>query len=956
MKYLLFTDPHCTLRGEFSKPLADGTTTYLRRAERSLLWVAEQILEHRPTVVACLGDLTETTGYVESAALQALVRAFASIESSCREVAAKLWVIVGNHDAYSVQHEIHNVEFLRLLPGVRVISRPEIAGPGVFVVPWIPEPATVEIPPETEMVLAHIDVKGGLLFKNRRADHGVDPSLFDVHVFNGHHHNPSEVSPRFHNIGALLSRNFSDVDSGSRGITLVERDCGRVWWSFVKNPHDIPFVDVFVNEENVARWVEAIRLQQTGFEQSYLRVKYDASTPSITQVARQLGDGALARRLEPYRPLRELSPKLEPQESKESSGELAFSQYARQTGASNLAIMLAKSILKACEQETPSTHTESVTVERLETHNYQVLRRFELDFEPGLYFIQGINEHDAYDANGVGKTTVYDAIYWALVGKSMRGGLKEEVISWGESWCRVEVSLKIGDKHYRVIRSIDDPEYGSDVSLINDTDASDMSARRATDTNKKILELLGRSPEVLKHAVFLTSGLSSRFTALSFPARVKLIEEVTNLEIYSRAQALAKRRYNRVSESVSLKTSAISKLLVLVEAAEARLRSIESSEDDRPERSVVDLEELQRANESETAELAEQIRLLQQDVDRLREKQTQQEHEVAELSSRRLRARSQLSSLDATKRASESQLRDAQDLIDRGRCPTCTQEISEDCDLHTRVRELKSSLEQNRLKREQVERASEILDTADVELQRERAASREQMTSMNCTVSGYWSKHKQLVSAQASIVRELMSLKAKESAKQSRLEEAQRNLHKLTQDLQESRLSLRPEQEQLEAYRWVVDALGTEGVRADLLRSHILPYLNSKVMYYSSRFGIPCSLDYRVTRGVLEEKIDVVFEGPRTYRSSSRGERRMIDLAVQWALADLAMGSSAIRFFVADEIVDPVDETTLSVVVELLRERGRDATVLLMSHRRFVDAVAKDTITLVKRDGFVHHP
>jgi DNA repair exonuclease SbcCD ATPase subunit len=66
--------------------------------------------------------------------------------------------------------------------------------------------------------------------------------------------------------------------------------------------------------------------------------------------------------------------------------------------------------------------------------------RFDLPKAPGLYNIAGLNlDNPRLDPNGVGKSTLLEALCWCLFGKTTRGLRGTDVISWGEKSCYVSV-------------------------------------------------------------------------------------------------------------------------------------------------------------------------------------------------------------------------------------------------------------------------------------------------------------------------------------------------------------------------------------------------------------------------------------------------------------------------------------------------------------------------------------
>jgi len=56
-------------------------------------------------------------------------------------------------------------------------------------------------------------------------------------------------------------------------------------------------------------------------------------------------------------------------------------------------------------------------------------RPVEVDFKPGLNIITGKNYDKADRANGVGKSTVADAVHFALYGSTIRELKKENIVN-----------------------------------------------------------------------------------------------------------------------------------------------------------------------------------------------------------------------------------------------------------------------------------------------------------------------------------------------------------------------------------------------------------------------------------------------------------------------------------------------------------------------------------------------
>ena len=90
-------------------------------------------------------------------------------------------------------------------------------------------------------------------------------------------------------------------------------------------------------------------------------------------------------------------------------------------------------------------------------HNFKSFRgkhEITLPTQPGLYFLTGKNEDKpSLETNGVGKSTILDAIYWCLYGSTLRGLKGPDIITWEEKTASVKVDMQVGDRKFQVKRT-----------------------------------------------------------------------------------------------------------------------------------------------------------------------------------------------------------------------------------------------------------------------------------------------------------------------------------------------------------------------------------------------------------------------------------------------------------------------------------------------------------------------
>lgn len=152
--------------------------------------------------------------------------------------------------------------------------------------------------------------------------------------------------------------------------------------------------------------------------------------------------------------------------------------------------------------------------------NYKRYRSYRLGFEEGLTGIIG--------RNGSGKSTIFDAIVFALYGemkvakesiKNARAGDKEVV--------NVTLEFEVEEALYRVVRELRGKALTAQAKLYrNDELVSD----GVKPVNGSVAQLLGMSKEAFMHTVFASQKELTALSGLKNEERKKIIRKLLGLE------------------------------------------------------------------------------------------------------------------------------------------------------------------------------------------------------------------------------------------------------------------------------------------------------------------------------------------------------------------------------------------------------------------------------------------
>src|SRR3989441_7515168 len=156
-----------------------------------------------------------------------------------------------------------------------------------------------------------------------------------------------------------------------------------------------------------------------------------------------------------------------------------------------------------------------------------------LTFPEGIVLITGLNES--------GKSTVLDAILYALYGRMMRPKERpsnEDIISYGTGEAQVRLEFSVGENSYRVVREVHRTRPSrAMLYLLKPDGASKTLATTVNDTTSEVERLLGGITynEIVASSVVAQKDLE-RLIKQRLDDRRKVINVFLNLESFNKVQ------------------------------------------------------------------------------------------------------------------------------------------------------------------------------------------------------------------------------------------------------------------------------------------------------------------------------------------------------------------------------------------------------------------------------------
>ena len=512
-------------------------------------------------------------------------------------------------------------------------------------------------------------------------------------------------------------------------------------------------------------------------------------------------------------------------------------------------------------------------------------------------------------ANGAGKSTMLDALTFALFNKPFRKISKGQLVnSINEKGTKVELTFTIGRDEYRVFRGIKPTTfevYRNNKPLDQDAATKDMQKY----LEQSILKLNFKS---FTQVVILGSSTFVPFMQLKAPHRREVIEDLLDINIFSQMNQLLKDRVRSASQKDKDCTH-------LVTLAEEKVSSQEKLIDSLKEvNSELKEEQLRKLNKKQI-----QILELCKDKEESEHELSDSEGQLKEFDSHK----KSLQDLRSTESDLKSELRrvtkETKFFKNNDSCPTCTQVINPD------------------FKKDKID----VLTKDGVSLTKKTNEFKEEITTLVKTIEELESISEevyQLRSRISSYDRDIIRLEKDTLTIEKELDKLGRDtpnidkenhiLNALTMDLENTRDKCGKVSAELDEYKVVANLLRDSGIKAKIIKKYI-PVFNTLINKYLH------NMDTFFNFTLDEEFNEVIksrFRDEFTYSSFSEGEKQKIDLALLFTWREIARmkNSAATNLLILDEVFDSsLDASAVNDLISILLKLGQDTNLFVISHK-----------------------
>lgn len=576
-----------------------------------------------------------------------------------------------------------------------------------------------------------------------------------------------------------------------------------------------------------------------------------------------------------------------------------------------------------------------ITFDKITIEGFKSIQNMEFEFhETGVYLIKA--------PNGTGKSTVFEAIYFVLFGKDMKGENLDSVLTLPEyrgrdyRGCRVSLNLYKSGNRYTITRTHkyknEGDKFGSG-SLNVYEDGDSVSERLKRDSQQVVNDILGVSENVFMNSVMFGQNMR-RFMETSGEDKKEIFSSFFELDWIDRARERAASLFSEYSQKEREAQEQERLLKTIIESLTA--------ERERYQQYITGFEE-DKINK--IAGLQNQIDLLpvleiktgfNQDAFELLKK------ELDDCRTEYFTIQSENQSKEREVRRIEAEIKKMKDTKIDENCPTCGGAIKQEV-----IFDLQNKIELDIMYAEKELSAITIQDllpikTKGEDLKKRVDAMENQKMNQDQNNSLFES-----VERQKKMIMNLIDIERKSEPVPSI--DFTEEINKLEEKIQ--LLDSGQYRSTITALKWWQGTGFAGGGLKAYIVNDILKKLNLIINRYAERLDM--SIEIKIdTEKARKGFITLVYKldgTPVNFLALSGGEKQRINLAISFAIFDMIeMSAGGFNFMVFDEAFNGLDQEGIFEIHQMLKERAVNKQIIIVTHGDTMDIMHSGIYNLEK--------
>ena len=513
-------------------------------------------------------------------------------------------------------------------------------------------------------------------------------------------------------------------------------------------------------------------------------------------------------------------------------------------------------------------------------------------------------------ANGSGKSTMLDAMSYALFGKPHRNINKPQLVNTiNNKDCVVEISFQIGALNYKIVRGIKPNVF---EIWKNDTMINQSSHAKEY---QKILEqnIIKLNHKSFHQVVVLGSSSFIPFMQLATTHRREVVEDLLDINVFSEMNKIIKENSSRMKENIKDIAYQLDLTKNKIESQRKYIRDITQINDEE-----ITLKKTQiKETEAEVLSLQETNTIASDFI----EKESSKTQEAFQKATEKLQALSQYKTEFNT--SIKSVVKDAKFYEENTECPTCEQTIAEDVreekltDARSKAKNLQSGIKKVDVEIETIQNIIKI-QSGLIDIIKEKQSlinnNNQNIKRLYVSIQGMGDDISRLTAREGDL-----------GNANTELSDMNETRNALTED----KMTLN---EELSYNVAMSEMLKDTGIKTKIMKQYI-PVINKLVNDYLQ------ILDFFVHFTLDEGFIETIRSRHRdkfSYDSFSEGEKQRIDLSLLFTWRQIAKmkNSVATNLLVLDETFDSsLDHDGVENLMKILYSLDDDSNVFVISHK-----------------------